>query len=81
MCGRFAQPGLADYLRELQAEQDVVSGYDNHPIARYNVAPGSRVLVLHNAEDGLRIDPATGVGRRSGPRTNAPRRSMPGSRP
>ncbi|MEN5237078.1 SOS response-associated peptidase family protein [Pseudomonas sp. TWI923] len=58
MCGRFAQyQGLADYLRELQAEQDVVSGYDNHPIARYNVAPGSRVLVLHNAEDGLRIDP------------------------
>lgn len=58
MCGRFAQyQGLADYLRELQAEQDVISGYDNHPIARYNVAPGSRVLVLHNAEDGLRIDP------------------------
>lgn len=58
MCGRFAQyQGLADYLRELQAEQDVVSGYDNQPIARYNVAPGSRVLVLHNAEDGLRIDP------------------------
>ncbi|WP_422403038.1 SOS response-associated peptidase family protein [Pseudomonas sp. GZD-209] len=58
MCGRFAQyQGLADYLRELQAEQDVVSGYDNHPIARYNVAPGSRVLVLHNAEDGLRIAP------------------------
>lgn len=58
MCGRFAQyQGLADYLRELAAEQDVVSGYDNQPIARYNVAPGSRVLVLHNAEDGLRIDP------------------------
>lgn len=58
MCGRFAQyQGLADYLRELQAEQDVVSGYDNTPINRYNVAPGSRVLVLHNAADGLRIDP------------------------
>ncbi|QXH48589.1 SOS response-associated peptidase family protein [Pseudomonas xanthosomatis] len=58
MCGRFAQyQGLADYLRELQAEQDVVSGYDNAPIARYNVAPGSRVLILHNAAQGLRIDP------------------------
>lgn len=58
MCGRFAQyQGLADYLRELQAEQDVVSGYDNTPIGRYNVAPGSRVLVLHNAADGLRVDP------------------------
>lgn len=58
MCGRFAQyQGLADYLRELDAEQDVISGYDNVPIGRYNVAPGSRVLILHNAEDGLRIDP------------------------
>jgi putative SOS response-associated peptidase YedK len=58
MCGRFAQyQGLADYLRELDAEQDVISGYDNVPISRYNVAPGSRVLILHNADNGLRIDP------------------------
>lgn len=58
MCGRFAQyQGLADYLRELDAEQDVISGYDNVPIGRYNVAPGSRVLILHNADNGLRIDP------------------------
>lgn len=58
MCGRFVQyQGLADYLRELDAEQDVVSGYDNSPVGRYNVAPGSRVLILHTAEDGLRIDP------------------------
>jgi putative SOS response-associated peptidase YedK len=58
MCGRFAQyQGQADYLRELNAEQDVISGYDNVPIGRYNVAPGSRVLVLHNAANGLRIDP------------------------
>lgn len=39
MCGRFVQSqGLADYLRELDAEQDVISGYDNVPIDRYNVA-------------------------------------------
>lgn len=58
MCGRFAQyQGLVDYLRELDAEQDVISGYDNAPIARYNVAPGTRVLILHSVEDGLRIDP------------------------
>ncbi|MFJ4155624.1 SOS response-associated peptidase family protein [Pseudomonas sp. NPDC089752] len=58
MCGSFAQcQGLADYLRELGAEQDVISGYDNVPIGRYNVAPGSRVLILHNAADGLRIEP------------------------
>lgn len=58
MCGRFVQSqGLADYLRELDAEQDLNSGYDNVPIDRYNVAPGSRVLILHNAAEGLRIDP------------------------
>lgn len=58
MCGRFAQyQGIADYLRELEAEQDVISGYDNEPIARYNIAPTTRVLILHGVEDGLRIDP------------------------
>nr|WP_314877477.1 SOS response-associated peptidase family protein [uncultured Pseudomonas sp.] len=58
MCGRFVQSqGLADYLRELDAEQDVISGYDNVPINRYNVAPGSRVLILHSVAEGLRIDP------------------------
>ena len=58
MCGRFAQyQGMADYLRELEAEQDVISGYDNEPIARYNIAPTTRVQVLHSVEEGLRIDP------------------------
>lgn len=58
MCGRFAQyQGMADYLRELDAEQDVISGYDNLPIARYNIAPTTRVLILHSVDDGLRIDP------------------------
>ncbi|KIH80559.1 SOS response-associated peptidase family protein [Pseudomonas batumici] len=58
MCGRFAQyQGMEDYLRELEAEQDVISGYDNEPIARYNIAPSTRVLILHSVEEGLRIDP------------------------
>ncbi|WP_017907168.1 SOS response-associated peptidase family protein [Pseudomonas asplenii] len=58
MCGRFAQyQGMADYLRELESEQDVISGYDNEPIARYNIAPTTRVLILHSVEEGLRIDP------------------------
>ena len=57
MCGRFAQyEGMADYLRELAAEQDVISGYDNVPIARYNIPPSSRVQILHGAEDGIHID-------------------------
>lgn len=57
MCGRFAQyEGMADYLRELAAEQDVISGYDNVPIARYNIPPSSRVQILRGAEDGIHID-------------------------
>lgn len=42
-------PGLG----ELDAEQDVISGYDNQPIARYNIAPTTRVLILHSVDDGL----------------------------
>jgi putative SOS response-associated peptidase YedK len=58
MCGRFAQyQGMADYLRELDSEQDVISGYDNQPIAHYNIAPTTRVLILHSVDDGLQIDP------------------------
>lgn len=57
MCGRFAQyEGMADYLRELAAEQDVISGYDNVPITRYNIPPSTRVQILHGTEDGIHID-------------------------
>jgi putative SOS response-associated peptidase YedK len=54
MCGRFAQyQGLADYLKELASEQDVISGYDNVPIERYNVAPSTRVQLLHCEAGGI----------------------------
>jgi putative SOS response-associated peptidase YedK len=56
MCGRFAQyQGLADYLAELNAEQDVISGYDNVPIARYNVAPSTKVHMLHGEARGIQL--------------------------
>ena len=56
MCGRFAQyQGMADYLRELDSEQDVISGYDHVPIERYNVAPSTRVQLLHGAAGGIVI--------------------------
>ena len=58
MCGRFVQyQGVADYLKVLGSDRFVVSGYDNQPIARYNVAPSTRVNILHNQQDDLRIDP------------------------
>ena len=58
MCGRFVQyQGVADYLKVLGTDRLVVSGYDNHPIARYNVAPSTQVNILYNQQDDLRIDP------------------------
>lgn len=53
MCGRFVQyQSMSDYLEVLAPDRIVVSGYDNQPIGRYNVAPGTRVSI-----EGLRIDP------------------------
>lgn len=47
MCGRFAQSQTSEeylaYLAE-EAERDIV--YDPEPIGRYNVAPGTKVLLL-----------------------------------
>lgn len=58
MCGRFVQyRGVADYLKVLGTDRLVVSGYDNHPLARYNVAPSTQVNILYNQQDDLRIDP------------------------
>jgi len=58
MCGRFVQSqGIADYLEVLASDRKLVSGYDNQPIGRYNIAPSTRVNILHGVSDGLRIDP------------------------
>ena len=58
MCGRFVQyRGVVDYLKVLGTDRLVVSGYDNHPLARYNVAPSTQVNILYNHQDDLRIDP------------------------
>lgn len=56
MCGRFAQyRGLADFLAELNSERDVISGYDNVPLARYNVAPSTRVHMLYGEVRGIHL--------------------------
>ena len=58
MCGKFVQyQGVANYLKVLGTDRLVVSGYDNQLIARYNVAPSTRVNILHNQQDDLRVDP------------------------
>ncbi|NVZ96021.1 SOS response-associated peptidase family protein [Pseudomonas sp. B6001] len=57
MCGRFVQyEGMAIFIEELSPQIELFSGYDAQPIDRYNVAPSTRVQVLHATEDGLHID-------------------------
>lgn len=58
MCGRFVQSLIpVEYLEALNIELPVVGGFDPEPIGRYNVAPRTRVLLLHQEEDGLRLEP------------------------
>lgn len=57
MCGRFVQyEGMAIYIEELNPQIELFSGYDAVPINRYNIAPTTRLQLLHTAEDGLHID-------------------------
>lgn len=57
MCGRFAQYRVAwEYLEPIGMERSLLGGVDFEPINRYNVAPRSRVRILHQDPDGLRWD-------------------------
>lgn len=58
MCGRFAQAqSRDDYLTLLTDENDRDIPWDPLPLARYNVAPGTKVLLLYEQEEKLRLDP------------------------
>ncbi|MFV8958341.1 SOS response-associated peptidase family protein [Serratia fonticola] len=58
MCGRFAQVQTrADYLDVLASELEVASGQDSVPIGRYNVAPGTRVILLNQRDGKIYMDP------------------------
>lgn len=57
MCGRFAQSQTREeYLAYLadEAERDIA--YDPEPIGRYNVAPGTKVLLLSERDEQLQLD-------------------------
>lgn len=57
MCGRYAQFSSRDeYLQALGINGETIA-YDPQPLARYNVAPGSRVLILSEREGGFVLDP------------------------
>lgn len=58
MCGRFVQyEGMAAFMEELGPQLPLFGGYDAEPISRYNVAPTTRVQILHSTEAGVHITP------------------------
>lgn len=58
MCGRFAQSQTRkEYLAYLAEEADRDIAYDPEPIGRYNVAPGTKVLLLSERNEQLHLDP------------------------
>lgn len=57
MCGRFAQfETKEEYLKFLDAGAEFIGTLDGKPIGRYNVAPGTRVLLLNQRGGGLHLD-------------------------
>lgn len=57
MCGRYSiYDAMDDYLRHLAADRTVINGYDHERINRYNVAPSTRVELIRQTGDGLRVD-------------------------
>lgn len=58
MCGRFTQYRTREeYLKEFADEVERQIAHDHEPIGRYNVAPGTRVLLLNQRGDKLHLDP------------------------
>ncbi|QRG80928.1 SOS response-associated peptidase [Citrobacter sp. R56] len=58
MCGRFSQSMTReDYLTLLSEEAERDIPYDPEPIRRFNVAPGTKVLLLSERDEQLHLDP------------------------
>ncbi|ECG8590108.1 SOS response-associated peptidase [Salmonella enterica subsp. salamae] len=58
MCGRFAQAqSREEYLSYLVNEAERNIAYDPEPIGRFNVAPGTKVLLLNERGEQLHLDP------------------------
>lgn len=57
MYGRFAQySSRDDYFSCLGLEGRTIT-FDPEPIGRYNVAPETRVLLLHSEDNAYSLDP------------------------
>ncbi|TLX65052.1 hypothetical protein DN820_01690 [Stutzerimonas nosocomialis] len=58
MCGRFAQYRIPwEYVEKIGIQLPLLGGLSPEPIGRYNVPPRSRVQLLHQDDDGLRLEP------------------------
>lgn len=61
MCGRFSQSMTReDYLVLLTEEAERDIHYDPEPIGRFNVAPGTKVLLLSERDEKLHLDQLSG---------------------
>ncbi|MBK4773186.1 MAG: SOS response-associated peptidase, partial [Pantoea sp. Morm] len=57
MCGRFAQYNSRnDFFEALGIGSEELT-YDAEPIGRYNVSPGTKVLLLNERDGDLKFDP------------------------
>ncbi len=57
MCARFAQSQARNaYLAYLAEEGECDIAYDPDPIGRYNVSPGTKVLLLSERDKQLHLD-------------------------
>lgn len=58
MCGRFTQYRSREaYLEAFNEKTERDIAYDPEPVGRYNVAPGTRVLLLNERDHRLHLDP------------------------
>jgi len=57
MCGRFAQYHSRDFYLDALGVNDSDYVHDPEPVGRYNVAPGTKVLLLNERDGELKIDP------------------------
>lgn len=62
MCGRFTQyEPRSHYINVLSPDREFAGGIDEIPIGRYNVAPGTRVLMLNQRDNKIFLDPVNGA--------------------
>lgn len=58
MCGQFVMSGsMEEYIQDLDTQGELFAKVDSKPIARYYVAPGTDVQVMHVEAEGVLISP------------------------